>query len=301
MSNFDMSRSSIFSVRNVCIFLTSTFAVLLLFRIQYAFDGPAEQEVIPANRQPFRAMILGDSISHGRNGSHTWRYRLFSHLSSRASLVTPTFVGPYNGTFLDLPEPDPYPHDGGVYAPDVSSEFLARGTGHGAAWGRPVYWTRTTAAEWAEQYQPDWIMMLMGYNDFAWMDRKLDDVVDDIKGTIDVLRRVRGPDIKILVANVPDQNHPKNKFTKQILKNTRALDKRLQAGIPLWREQAGPNAVIEFVDVRSSYACRPGYCPDGDDGLHPNEKGQWHIARVFSVALVKLGVLTKPMGKRIVA
>lgn len=46
-------------------------------------------------------MIVGDSISQGRTGDYTWRYRLWEWFNGEGVAVN--FVGPYAGTAPQLP------------------------------------------------------------------------------------------------------------------------------------------------------------------------------------------------------
>lgn len=51
-----------------------------------------------------KIMVVGDSISHGREGDFTWRYRLYQWLKSEK--VDFEFVGPFIGT-IRPPDAEP--------------------------------------------------------------------------------------------------------------------------------------------------------------------------------------------------
>src|ERR1051325_8984064 len=100
-------------------------------------QGPRMPEMPQQQRQQaIKVMVVGDSISHGRQGDRTWRYRLWEWF--RQQNVSIQFVGPFKGTvppeepegpqpppFQDEPPPPPKPlrTDGG-YALGAHQDFL---------------------------------------------------------------------------------------------------------------------------------------------------------------------------------
>lgn len=204
-------------------------------------------------KPPFRAMIVGDSLSHGRDGDYTWRYRLWQWLRSASSNVTPHFVGPLKGTWLDNHDPDDFFHAGGRYAEDVDSEFL-EAPFHAAVWGRPLSWSERTIEEWVAAHQPDWLLLLMGYNDLAWIGDTPEITLGFMESFISKARSVR-PDLRFLVGNLPDQDKSVN-----VLKATRAYNRQLRG---LMTRLDEPGSLVRLVDVNRGYDCRPDQCPDG--------------------------------------
>lgn len=201
----------------------------------------------------FKAMIVGDSLSHGHPGDHTWRYRLWQWLRSTSSNVDPHFVGPFNGTWLDSTNRTDYFHDGGPYATDVNPAFLAESY-HAAVWGRPLSWSQQTIAEWLKAHDADWVLLLMGYNDFAWFHETVNTTLPFMEKFIVNARSVR-PDLKFLIGNVPDQDQ-----SRMVLNTTREYNRRLPELLSRYDK---PESPIHLVDISRTYNCGPGACPDG--------------------------------------
>jgi hypothetical protein len=112
----------------------------------------APRQAVTARATP-SFMIVGDSISQGRNGDYTWRYRLWEWFNNNGVAVE--FTGPYTGTVPQaIPEPPTPPplvattnvddapgpvlESGGYAAAITDSGFIASNDLHFAAWGRQM-------------------------------------------------------------------------------------------------------------------------------------------------------------------
>ncbi|KAH0523889.1 hypothetical protein TsFJ059_008835 [Trichoderma semiorbis] len=164
-------------------------------------------------------MIVGDSISQGRNGDFTWRYRLWEWFHNNG--VSVNFVGPYTGTVEQDPvqpatPPLPYGQDTqqgpgpvrqlGGYNSGIPSNsgFFNGGNRHFAAWGRQMAQDMSLIQGMVSQYQPDYILLELGFNDVGWF-------VSDAYGTLQSLTafiknaRAAKPDIGFAIANIPQR------------------------------------------------------------------------------------------------
>ncbi|KAL4749306.1 hypothetical protein BDW72DRAFT_204849 [Aspergillus terricola var. indicus] len=238
-----------------------------------------------------RFMVVGDSISHGMEDDWTWRYRLSQWMDHNG--YTHNFVGPWTGTRgidpigISQPRapllPDEEPREDysgkslGDYAKGVAKSF--RDTGHASFWGRQAAQSRKTIKDWVSTYKPDYLLILLGFNDLGWWVSGPEALIGDIGNLINDAREAKS-DIKLLVGNVVDRTFISGR--QDLVDETAQYNKLLKEGMEDWYREGSP---ISYVDVNSNYNCRPSGCPDGHDGLHPNALGEYHIAQSFARVL----------------
>lgn len=136
-------------------------------------DATSSRDTTKLSPDPFKVLIIGDSMTAGSEGDYTWRYRLWQWLAS-AKQPEVAFVGPYAGTQLPQgpsppqpprfadhpPEPPGGPRLGGEYARDVEHKFLEYGGRHFAGWGRTVEEVKRLVKEIVEEYKPNLILLM---------------------------------------------------------------------------------------------------------------------------------------------
>ncbi len=235
-----------------------------------------------------KVMVVGDSMSQGHEGDYTWRYRLWQWFHEQHVAVD--FVGPYTGTtppdapaapqpprLQDEPEPAPAPpRTNGGYAKDVDEAF---DSDHFAVWGRQAAQDKALIKAQVEKYQPDLLLVGLGFNDMGWF-------VSDAQGTLDSMKtlvdeaRAANPDLKFALANVPQR--AKLEGRDDLIANTDTYNRLLAEAIPAWHTATSP---VKLVDWRGDYDCAPDSCPAGYDGLHPNALGEYQIAHAFEETL----------------
>lgn len=239
-----------------------------------------------AGPEPMRVMVVGDSMSQGHEGDFTWRYRLWQWLRDNAVAVD--FVGPYTGTLPpDQPAPPappalqgaPKPAAGpprttGAYASGVSFD-----SDHFAVWGRQAAQDKALIRQMVATYQPDLVLVGLGFNDLGWFVSGPQGTLDSIKSLVDEARAAR-PDVDFALADVPQRTRIAGR--QDLIDNTTAYNAMLAAAIPSWRTDASR---VELVDWKGAYDCAPDACPAGYDGLHPNARGEYQIARAFATTL----------------
>ncbi|GFG10280.1 contactin [Aspergillus udagawae] len=236
-----------------------------------------------------KVIVVGDSISQGREGDFTWRYRIWEWFQSQGVAVD--FVGPYTGTVQpEKPAPpsppalygEPQPTGAikvsGGYAKEVSSGFPKN---HFAVWGRAAAVDKGLIKEVMEAHPADLMLLLLGFNDMGWF-------YSDSMGTLDSIHtlisnaRAANPNIKFAIANVPQRSFIGGREDLPV--STNIYNSLLRDTIPEWSTTASP---IHLVELEENYNCQPSSCPVGSDGLHPNAMGEYQIARAFSQTLVK--------------
>lgn len=242
--------------------------------------------------EPLKILIVGDSISHGREGDWTWRYRLWQWLRSQS--IPFTFVGPYTGTvppdspypptpprLIDEPEPPPRPlrTDGG-YAKPVSPAFL-EGSNHFSASGRQIYQAKFLIAEEISLYEPDICLVQLGFNDLAWLGSGPSDALDNMQELIEEARAAK-PDLMFAVADVPHRTDLPGR--EELRLNTDIYNAALAGAVSDWDTEESPVKLVRFCE---NYSCGGADSRAAYDGLHPNALGEYQIAQAFARTLVR--------------
>lgn len=110
--------------------------------------------------------------------------------------------------------------------------------------------------------------------------------ISDAQGTLDSMQtfikeaREAKPDIFFAVSDVPHRSFIGGR--QDLVDNTTAYNNKLPDALDALRSDTSP---IEHVDLAAIYSCGPDGCPAGYDGLHPNARGEYEIARAFSLTL----------------
>ncbi|OBT57658.1 hypothetical protein VE04_01589 [Pseudogymnoascus sp. 24MN13] len=238
-------------------------------------------------RAKAKMMIVGDSISQGMEGDWTWRYRLWEWLDSQS--VDFEFVGPWKGTRESAnpapparprmegdPLPDESPMVYGGYADDVNTRFQQS---HFALWGRQAAQTKGEIQKMVADYQPTHLLVLLGFNDLGWFVTGPDGTLASIKSIVDNARAAN-PNINIILGDVVQRKAIS--IRADLPKITDEYNALLRDAVPKWNTLASP---IAMAYIRDTYSCETQACPSGYDGLHPNARGEYQIARAFSVTL----------------
>ncbi|KAK3348848.1 carbohydrate esterase family 3 protein [Lasiosphaeria hispida] len=237
-----------------------------------------------------KILIVGDSISHGREGDWTWRYRIWEWF--RHQDVPVTFVGPYQGTVPpDEPAPPSPPPlasepntpgvlrtDGG-YAKGVANEFLAN-SDHFAASGRQALQAKDLIAEQVAAFQPDLCLVQLGFNDLGWFVSGPVETLSSMRHLVEEARSAK-PDLKFAIANVPHRTCLPGREDLPV--NTNRYNQMLALAIPRWSTAKSPIALVKFCE---NYSCGKNTSKAAYDGLHPNTLGDYQIAQAFSRTLI---------------
>ncbi|KAJ2897714.1 hypothetical protein MKZ38_004491 [Zalerion maritima] len=250
-------------------------------------DAPDDLSTIVTGSQKF--MVVGDSISHGMQSDWTWRWRIYYWLSVEHDIE---FVGPYKGTHGILPPvavaPTPPLFDGetaqsgpevgvGDYDPGVPDGFAIEG--HASWWGRQAAQSKETIYDWVSEYQPDYLLILLGFNDLGWFVSGPEGLLGSMGDLVAQAREAK-PDVKLLIGNVVHRDFIGGR--QDLVDNTNTYNDLLRDTITNWFRWESP---LTYVDVNANYDCHPEGCPDGYDGLHPNTMGEYHIAEAFAKSL----------------
>ncbi|KAJ4155961.1 hypothetical protein LMH87_001181 [Akanthomyces muscarius] len=231
-----------------------------------------------------KVLIVGDSMSQGKEGDYTWRYRISQWFQSQN--VGVDFVGPYKGT---RPPPETKPPsapalkgvkaaDAGVLASGGYAAGISFDSDHFSIWGQACAEDVGLIRDVVQNGQPDVMLVMLGFNDLGWFYSDDKGLLHNMQTFISNARAAK-PNIKIALANVPQRT---SLGREDLPQKTTAYNKALVDAIPKWSTDESP---IYLVKLQENYDCNLGGCPVGYDGLHPNAKGEYQIARAFSLTL----------------
>ncbi|KAI5364754.1 Putative fibronectin type III, immunoglobulin-like, SGNH hydrolase-type esterase [Septoria linicola] len=243
-----------------------------------------------AQQQPrgnTKVLIVGDSITHCNEGDYTWRYRIWSWFQSSNLVVD--FVGPYIGTAEpDTPEPPKRPRLYGEPEETpplrVSGKYAAEfDSNHFAISGRAAAQVKDTIHDVVAEFTPDLILVLLGYNDLAFGFGNATGTLINMQTLIQNARAAKS-ETAFVIGTVPQRTWT---GAAEQVRMTDEYNRRLRREGVGWSLDGSP---VVIAPVREEYDCGPQYsndeCPAAHDGLHPNELGEYQIARAFSRALV---------------
>lgn len=213
---------------------------------------------------PMRVMIVGDSMTQGKEGDWTWRYRMWDWMVNSQGLSV-DFVGPYKGTrsppSAEAPSPPPLyttakTHNdtiiaSGGYAAGASPSF---DSDHFAIWGRAAAEDVGTIQGFVQQAQPDVMLLMLGFNDLGWYFSDDDGLLFNIH-TLIQNARAAAPNLKIAMANVPQRT---SLGRTDLPRLTDSYNQKLSDAIPGWSTTQSP---IHEVLLRENYSCELNGCP----------------------------------------
>ena len=166
----------------------------------------------------------------------------------------------------------------GYYHDQISDSFSGIDS-HAARWGRQAEQSKATIQAWVEEHQPDYLFILLGFNDLGWFVSGPEGLILAMGDLVSNARKAKS-DIKILLGNVVDRTLLAGR--DDLVENTKTYNNLLRESVVDWSQDDSP---VVYVDVNANYDCHPEGCPDGHDGLHPNSMGEYHIAEAFAQSL----------------
>lgn len=261
------------------------FFIPLVLAQKFAPFIPVPKRHVTAPPPPtIKLLVCGDSITQGQEFDFTWRYRLWEWFRSNAAVdhLAPNlqYVGPYNGTLpktetkIHQQQSPPrlegaHGHDEedvqkqqqqqqptwGSYHPTTSPEFIGA---HFALYGRPAWQVVDLLPTQVETYQPDIVVLHLGFNDIAWFGLKPAELVERM-GWLVFRARLARRDVALLVADVSSRLLLE---ARQDLEGiTIEYNNLLALKVEEWSTAESP---VLLVKVREEYDCKYlSYCFDG--------------------------------------
>ena len=207
----------------------------------------------------------------------------------KTNSMSVTFVGPWLGTVAPPAAGPPIlPPLYGSTTPPGSGSFSGgyaaaadpawASARHFSAWGRAAATDQYLIREVVQDYSPDLMLLMLGFNDLGWFYSNPSGTLNSIYNIIQNARTAN-PNIAIAVANIPQRSS----LNRQDLPaNAKLYNDLLAKAVPVWTT---PQSPIALVHLQENYNCNVNSCPAGYDGLHPNELGEYQIAQAFSQTL----------------
>ncbi|MCE1178631.1 MAG: GDSL-type esterase/lipase family protein [Micrococcales bacterium] len=236
---------------------------------------------------PVRVMVVGDSLSHGMPGDHTWRYWAARQLAEEQ--VAFRYVGPYTGTYDFYADPRvdatcPVPADGALDPAATDGPYGAPfpdgvGTAHAARWGQTLARALGSVPGQVGPARPDVVVIELGFNDLHYGTRW--ELTQDRLQSLVAAVRAHAPEADIVLTTVPlvapAAGNPDNRAT------TRLYNEDLSRFAQRLTTDASRVVVADLAGGYDSATMTW-------DGTHPNAAGEQQLARSVLAALGQVGV-----------
>lgn len=207
-------------------------------------------------------MIVGDSISHGSSGDWTWRYFFWKHLKNAGLSID--LVGPKDT--LDNIRTEEVGDDDATYAdPGFDRD-------HDAQWGRPYVQEKEVIEEKVAEYEPEYLLVLLGINDLFWYGVTPSQFAENLREFLTNARRA-APDVRIVIGTVLETQKALDDtgFAELVAETNEQLRSvAAEMGVPVAETAA------EFRAPEHTW-----------DGTHPNPNGEVRIAAAFADRLAE--------------
>ncbi|MFJ3232326.1 GDSL-type esterase/lipase family protein [Streptomyces sp. NPDC086787] len=210
-----------------------------------------------------RFMPVGDSMTIGSAGEHTWRYRLWRHLCE-------SYGGPF--TFVG---PREHLYDKTTEAP-TSEAYAEPGfpRGHLAGWGEGWMHMAPLIEDAVRRHRPDVLLVSLGLIDLGFY-TNAEQTADNVRSFV-AAARAGGPRIRMVVLPViPNIRAAADApFAEQVDGFNVLLAKAIA-------DLDEPRSPILLASTPRSYDLQR----DTYDGTHPSASGEHKIAATFAEAM----------------
>ncbi|MCW2856173.1 MAG: GDSL-like Lipase/Acylhydrolase [Marmoricola sp.] len=214
---------------------------------------------------PARVLIVGDSVTQGKVGDYTWRYRLWKTLKAAGKSVD--FVGPHTGLYDSATNT----YDNPGYAdPNFDQD-------HAAWWGMSMTHIadRVNVHDLMISDQPDVVINNLGFNDLEFVDTPSQLIAAMSQFVTDV--RAVNPHVSVILGELT-QTWLTNGSAEPVVTEYNTMLGALAVSLdqPGARVIAAPRPAdyVEYVDTY--------------DPAHPNAAGEVKIGKEFSDVLATL-------------
>jgi hypothetical protein len=169
--------------------------------------------------------------------------------SSPTSPASPRLISPEDPVELsmlgDEAESSPTP---GSYAPDVEPEFVT--TCHFSRWGYQTHQAKSAIASQISTYQPDYLLVLLGFNDLGWFVNGPDGLLADMRELVCEARSVKS-NVKFAIADVPQRKRLEGR--QDLIDGTEEYNRKLVEAIEGWDSEESP---VRLVRLCKDYGCK---------------------------------------------
>lgn len=211
-------------------------------------------------------MFVGDSMTIGRAGDYTWRYRMWQHLNS-------TFGGPYKivgprtelyDTFADEPVSHDYADPG----------FPAHARRHLAGWGEGWQHMAPVVGETVAAHKPDVLLVSLGLIDLGFY-TDAEQTAANVRTFVGAARSARPSVRMVLLPVIPNSRAEGDaEFAAEVARFNELLAKAV-ADLSTDASPLLLAARPESYDIHH----------DTYDGTHPNASGEHRLAGEFAAVM----------------
>jgi hypothetical protein len=226
-----------------------------------------------------RVLIIGDSVTQGRVGDFTWRYRLWNTLQGQGKNVD--FVGPHTGLHDD--NGTPYDNSDDSYdAPGYADPAFDQD--HAAWWGMSLtdIDVRMNLLDTLAAEQPDVVINDLGINDLSFVATPTM-LIDRMRQFVADVRSVN-PHASVILGQLTQTWHLDSHSGEPVVEQYNAMLTDLGASL----DQPGARVLV---------APRPADYVEGIDtydAAHPTASGEVKLADQFSSAFDTLPAPYRP-------
>ncbi|MFF8657918.1 GDSL-type esterase/lipase family protein [Streptomyces huasconensis] len=225
-----------------------------------------------------RFMFVGDSMTIGSAGEHTWRYRMWQHLRATLGPEGAAVVGPRTALY-DKATGEPLSHD---YASDVPLEFPRH---HLAGWGEGWLHMAPQIADALQRDPADVLLISLGLIDLGFY-TNADQTTANVRAFVTAARSANPHVRMVLLPVIPNIRAESDApfaaevshFNELLAKTVADLD-----------TSASP---LLLASPPLSYDIHV----DTYDGTHPNASGEHKLAAAFATALSQAWGIGGPGG-----
>ncbi|MBO0510766.1 hypothetical protein J0695_02910 [Streptomyces beijiangensis] len=226
-------------------------------------------------RSPSRFLCVGDSMTIGRAGDHTWRYRMWQHLCATLPSGTYDIVGPRDELY-DSPDPAAY----------ADPAFPAAARRHLAGWGEGWLHMAPVIRETVAATRADVLLVSLGLIDLGFYTDSDQTAANARRFLTEA--RAANPHVRAVILPV--------------IPNVRAAtDAPFAAEVDRFNELLAK--LVADLDAPSSPLLLASHPPSYDihqdtyDGTHPNASGEHKLAAAFADALHQAWELGGPYNR----
>lgn len=212
-------------------------------------------------------MFVGDSMTIGRAGDYTWRYRMWQHLGATLGDGSFEIVGPRSALYdaaCDTPSSDAY----------ADPAFPAPARRHLAGWGEGWQHMAPLIGPAVRETRADVLLVSLGLIDLGFY-TKADQTAANARAFVEAAREARPGIRMVLLPVIPNVRAEEDApFAEEVVRFNELLAK----------------TVADLADAASPIllAARPHAYDihrDTYDGTHPNASGEHRLAGEFAAVL----------------
>jgi lysophospholipase L1-like esterase len=123
-------------------------------------------------------------------------------------------------------------------------------THHFTKWGYQAFQAKSAIAAQISTHQPDYLLIVLGFNDLGWFVNGPDGLLADMKALVDDVRSMKA-DVKFAIADVPQRKRLEGR--QDLIEGTEEYNGKLAEAIPSWDSE---ESTVRLVGLCENYECK---------------------------------------------